>query len=133
MWLQYFNLIFNELYVNNINSSIFTLIITIRFGGAFMHSTVKTPLILTFISVFLVILLYTIVFFEKNSELPSESGYYMKSLNNTVVLYKDDVIVKVYDGIVVDTLPIADRDLLSRGIHYKNLAEADSAAEDYDG
>lgn len=98
-----------------------------------MHSTIKTPLILTFISVFFVVLLYTVVFFTKNTEIKDESGYYMKSLNNTVVLYKDDVIVKVYDGIVVDTLPIADRDLLSRGVHYKNLAEADTAAEDYDG
>jgi hypothetical protein len=99
----------------------------------FMRSTIKTPLILTFISVFMVVLLYTIVFFTKNTEIPDESGYYMKSLNNTVVLYKNDVIVKVYDGIVLDTLPIADRDLLDRGIHYKTLADADTAAEDYDG
>ncbi len=51
----------------------------------------------------------------------------------TVVLYKDRDIVKVYDGIVVDTLPITDRDLLERGIHYENITEADMAAEDYDG
>lgn len=98
-----------------------------------MHSTVKTPLILTFISVFFVLLLYSIVFLTKSVKTPEESGYYMKSLNNTVVLYKDDAIIKVYDGIIVDTLPSADRDLLSKGIHYENIADADTAAEDYDG
>lgn len=98
-----------------------------------MNSNIKTRLIFTFLSVFLVVLLYTTVFFAKNSKPKAESGYYMKSLNNTVVLYKDDVIVKVYDEIVLDTLPTADRDLLSRGIHYKNLADADTAAEDFDG
>lgn len=98
-----------------------------------MHSTVKTPLILTFLTVFLVLLLYLVVFLTKTVKTPDESGYYMKSLNNTVVLYKDDAIIKVYDGIIVDTLPSADRDLLKKGIHYKNIAEADIAAEDYDG
>ena len=98
-----------------------------------MHSTIKTPLILTFLSIFAVILIYAIVFLTKYNKPVDESGYYMKSLNNTVVLYKDDAIVKVYEGIVVDTLPLADRDLLSKGIHYENISDADSAAEDYDG
>lgn len=98
-----------------------------------MHSTVKTPLILTFITVFLVFLLYIIVFLVKTDQTPQQSGYYMKSLENTVVLYKDDAIIKVYDGIILDTLPLADRDQLNKGIHYKNIADADTAAEDYDG
>lgn len=98
-----------------------------------MHSTIKTSLILTFISIFLVLLLFFIVFLTRTGKTPDESGYYMKSLNNTVVLYKDDTIIKVYDGIILDTLPTADRDLLNKGIHYQNIADADTAAEDYDG
>lgn len=98
-----------------------------------MRSGIKTPLILTFITIFMVLLLYLIIFLTKSNQTPSESGYYMKSLNNTVVLYKDDNIIKVYDGIILDTLPTLDRNLLDKGIHYKTIADADTAAEDYDG
>lgn len=59
--------------------------------------------------------------------------YYMKANDNTVVLYKDDVLIKTYDGIVLDTLPIEDREKLKIGIKFKSLEEADRSAEDYDG
>lgn len=98
-----------------------------------MRSTIKTSLILTFLSIFLVIVIIAAILLSKSTTPEKETGYYMKSLNNTVVLYKDRDIVKVYDGIVVDTLPITDRDLLERGIHYENITDADMAAEDYDG
>lgn len=98
-----------------------------------MKRTTKTPLIITSISVFLVLLLFSVIFFTKSEKNAENSGYYMKSFNNTVVLYKDDTIIKVYDGIILDTLPTSDRDLLNKGIYYENIADADTAAEDYDG
>lgn len=98
-----------------------------------MRSTIKTSLILSFITVFFVFLILAIMLLNENRNNEAETGYYMKSLNNTVVLYKNDEIVKVYDGIVLDLLPITDRDLLDKGIHYESVAEADAAAEDYDG
>ena len=98
-----------------------------------MNSTIKIPLTVICISVFLVLLLFSMIIFTKSENAAENSGYYMKSLNNTVVLYKDDTIIKVYDGIIVDTLPTSDRDLLNKGIYYENIADADIAAEDYDG
>ncbi|MBE6732794.1 MAG: hypothetical protein E7561_02210 [Ruminococcaceae bacterium] len=98
-----------------------------------MRNAVKISVILSFLSVFLIAIIIITVSTSKTDKPIVDDGYYMKSLNNTVALYKDEDIIKIYDGIVVDTLPITDRQLLERGIHYKSIADADSAAEDYDG
>ena len=95
----------------------------------------KSRIVFSFIFIFLAVLIIAIFVLTGNEGdyKYTDTGYYMKSLNNTVVLYKNDDIVKVYDGIVVDTLPIADRDMLEKGVHFENIADADIAAEDYDG
>lgn len=59
--------------------------------------------------------------------------YSLKAYKNTVALYKGEKLMEIYDGIVLDTLPEADRYALENGIDFDDLNEVRSAVEDYDG
>lgn len=62
-----------------------------------------------------------------------ESVYILRSENNRVALYCDEVFVESFDGVSVDNLPVSDRRQLKNGIEFKNVDEARRAVEDYDG
>ncbi len=101
-----------------------------------MNRILKSRIII--IALFAVVITAFIIFMvpEKpvSEKRKAESDlYYMKAKENTVALYKDDVLIKTYDGIVLDTLPIEDREKLKTGIEFESLEEADRSAEDYDG
>lgn len=57
----------------------------------------------------------------------------LKAYNNTVALYKGEEILEVYDGIVLNNLPVTDRDALNKGINFENRTEAETSVENYDG
>lgn len=59
--------------------------------------------------------------------------YLLKAHENTVALFKENKIIKVYDEIVLSTLPESDIYTLKNGIVYEKIEDADLAAEDYDG
>lgn len=59
--------------------------------------------------------------------------YSLKAYKNTVALYKGEKLMEIYDGIVLDTLPEADRYALEDGIDFDDLNAVRSAVEDYDG
>lgn len=59
--------------------------------------------------------------------------YTLKAYNNTVALFKGEEILEVFDGIVLNTLPITDRDALNKGIDFENRNEAEMSVENYDG
>lgn len=61
------------------------------------------------------------------------SGWVIKSYGNSVALYNGDELIEVYGGIVLDTLPQEDIDLLESGIAFPTREEAQQAMEDYDG
>jgi len=91
-------------------------------------------LIIIIIVVITAILGITILSLNNNkNEKIKKDVYIMKSVNNTVALYKNEDLIKVYDRIVVDTLPVNDRLLLEKGIEFSSESEATLAAEDYDG
>ena len=83
--------------------------------------------ILTAVAVVLLIL--TGLRFERMEQQP----YTLKAYNNTVALYKGEEILEVYDGIVLNTLPITDRNALSKGIDFQSRSEAELSVENYDG
>lgn len=83
--------------------------------------------ILTAVAVVLLIL--TGLRFDRMKNEP----YTLKSYNNTVALYKGEEILEVYDGIVLNNLPITDRDALNKGIDFENRTEAETSVENYDG
>ena len=98
-----------------------------------MQAAFKKPLIWLIVSFLAIMILLLIVYFFAPPYKEEPIGYYMKSINNTVALYRGEQIIKIYDGIVVDTLPTADRSRLKEGIYYETVESADIAAEDYDG
>ena len=62
-----------------------------------------------------------------------DEPYTLKSYKNTVALYKGDEILEVYNGIVLNNLPISDRDALNKGIEFENRTDAELSVENYDG
>ncbi len=66
---------------------------------------------------------------EKNNV---QERYILKASNGTVALFLGEDVVETYD-IEIETLPYSDRQSLEEGIIYKNIEEAQSAIEDYDG
>ncbi len=74
----------------------------------------------------------TFGFVIKNKKEHPES-WVLHSYGNNVALYKDEEIIEVYGGIMLDTLPDEDKKLLDNGIVFSSREEAVNAIEDYDG
>ncbi len=74
----------------------------------------------------------TLGFVIKNKKEHPEA-WVLHSYGNNVALYKDEEIIEVYGGIMLDTLPDEDKKLLDNGIVFSSREEAVNAIEDYDG
>lgn len=55
----------------------------------------------------------------------------LKTLDNNIALYNNDELVEIFDDILVDVLPDADRKELENGIAFDTQSDAISAIEDY--
>ena len=90
-----------------------------------------TIIIITFIlSLFI---LFIGIFINAQKNLATEEKYILKSDGNNVVLSHNGKVIKVFNEIILDTLPITDRNMLEEGIEFNNKSAALNAAEDYDG
>ena len=98
-----------------------------------MSRKLKAELLVIFIFILSLVFLFVFVIGLNKKSPKAEEVYCMKAKENTVCLYKAEEIIKVYDGIVLSTLPIEDRERLESGINFKSIEEADRSAEDYDG
>lgn len=61
-----------------------------------------------------------------------EIRFYLRIYDNTLCLFENDTIIKKYD-INPLVLPSDDIYLLTNGIEVKDISEADSVAENFDG
>ena len=95
-----------------------------------MFSYKKTAAAVIIITLLLSSLLMIIAYRSDNNAV---SSYILKNNNGTVALYNGENIIAVYDGIVVDSLPAADRVRLNDGIKVDSPDDAESIIEDYDG
>lgn len=82
---------------------------------------------------FTLVLTVILISIAYRSEKAADSHYILKSHNETVALYRGDEVVTVYDGIVLSTLPYADRARFNEGIAVQNPDDAQIIIEDYDG
>ncbi len=99
-----------------------------------MSKTNKVLIIILIIAITAVLGITVLSFgSDKNEKTVKKDVYIMKTVDNTVALFKNEDLIRVFDGIVVDTLPINDRLLLEKGIEFSSESEASLAAEDYDG
>lgn len=60
-------------------------------------------------------------------------SYVLKSVNNVVGLYKNEQLIKVYENISVNNLPLTDKDNLLSGIKLNSLDDVTAIIEDLDG
>ena len=67
------------------------------------------------------------------SESKTDEPWILQSYGNNVALYNGENVIEVYGGIVLDTLPEADKRMLDNGISFLTKEEAVMAIEDYDG
>ncbi len=63
----------------------------------------------------------------------NKHSYVLKTVNGTVGLYQDNELVRLYENIVVATLPLMDRDNLNTGIKLDSLNDLNRIIEDFDG
>ena len=83
--------------------------------------------------VFTLILTTILILIAYRTDKVQNTFYTLKDYNGTVALFKDNEIISIYDGVILSTLPLADRQKFSNGIIIKNPDEAESIMEDYDG
>lgn len=78
--------------------------------------------------------LLIILYFINDYHNPHTRIYYtLKSYKNTVALYKNEEIIKIYNHIVLNTLPERDVQNFNKGISVTTPTQAESYLEDFDG
>lgn len=60
-------------------------------------------------------------------------NYILINIDGVVHLFRDDIIIQVYDTVNPYTLPLQDQDNLKSGIKVKSVEEAAQLIEDFDG
>ena len=63
----------------------------------------------------------------------STDALMLKTHKNTVALYRNGQIVKIYDQIVLNTLPHVDKLKFNQGIPIEDIQKIDEILQDYDG
>ena len=63
----------------------------------------------------------------------SDSALYLKSYQNTVALYEGDTVKEIFSDVVLNALPIKDRNSLNSGILIESEEQLYSLLEDFDG
>ena len=99
-----------------------------------MHKTVKILSILALLCCRLALLLVENKTPPKDNDTGTSSNtvFLLKLVDNNLYLYESNVILKSYDINPV-VLPGEDILMLSNGVEVKNIAEADSIVENFDG
>ncbi len=82
-----------------------------------------------FCAVFLLVL--NVIKDKEKAEIKEK--FMLKSYKNTVALYKNDELIRVYNNIVLNTLPQKDIQSFNKGIPVSNEIQAELMLEDYDG
>lgn len=84
--------------------------------------------ILAFVSLFIITL--NIISDRQGNE--KATHYTLKSYKNTVALYEGEKILKIYDSIVLNTLPQKDILNFNKGIFVKTQQQAEKYIEDFE-
>ncbi len=82
--------------------------------------------------VFASTLLIILYFINNYQDTNTSVNYTLKSYKNTVALYNGEEIIKIYNNIVLNTLPEKDIQNFNAGISVATQAHAESYLEDYD-
>ena len=61
-----------------------------------------------------------------------QNNYMLRSYKNTIALYNNENIVKIYDNIVLNTLPQQDIQSFNNGIPVTSQTAAESYLQDFE-
>lgn len=67
------------------------------------------------------------------SSSPEELNFTLLAYGGAVALFDDEELLEVYDDIVLNALPPADRTALEEGIAIKSFEQLSALLEDFDG
>ena len=95
-----------------------------------LYSYRKTALCVIVFTLIISILLLLVAYRSYNTK---TDMYYLREYNGTVALFKNDDIMEVYNGVIVNNLPFSDQSRLKEGIKVAGAEEAQVIIEDYDG
>ncbi len=70
---------------------------------------------------------------ERETQKNLNNNYVLININGSVQLYRDDILIQIYDNINPNSLPLTDQDNLRSGIKLKSIEEAQQLIEDFDG
>ena len=98
-------------------------------NGDFMRFFIQKALFptLIFVAAFLLVL-----HFIKNNKGTADINYVIKAYKNTVALYSGEEIIKIYDNIVLNTLPEKDIHQFKKGVSVASLEQAEIYLEDFE-
>ncbi|MDO4608756.1 MAG: hypothetical protein Q4B40_06165 [Clostridia bacterium] len=78
--------------------------------------------------------IFVIIFNTRQNQKKNDyDGYMLKAYKNSVALYKNDIVIEVYNDIVLNTLPQKDIQSFNQGISVFSKEEAETLIENYDG
>lgn len=98
--------------------------------GDFMNLFIKKILVPTIIFILLFVL---IAFLTTNKPVSKmQNNYMLRSYKNTIALYNNGNIVKIYDNIVLNTLPQHDIQNFNSGIPVTSQTAAEAYLEDFE-
>lgn len=92
----------------------------------FIRKILFPIIVFAFVSV---LFFYYLSEYKKNDV---KTSYELKSYKNTIALYNDEKIVKIYDDIVLNTLPKNDIQNFNIGVSVTNPTHADEYLENFD-
>ncbi len=80
-----------------------------------------------------IVTVFLIIFNTRQNEKTADSNRYMlKAYKNCIALYKDDRLLKIYDDIVLNTLPPKDIQSFNKGVLVSSKEQIAKILEDYD-
>ncbi|MBR6502272.1 MAG: hypothetical protein IKT42_02410 [Clostridia bacterium] len=85
-----------------------------------------------FPSLIFILLFILIAYLTTKPTQKNEHNYKLKSYKNTVALYDNENIIKIYDNIVLNTLPPQDIQNFTIGIPFTSQKLAETYLEDFE-
>ncbi len=90
-------------------------------------------LIVLFVLLILIYRFYTEKLEDARITKPATDNYTLINIGGRVHLYRDDILIQIYDNVNPFSLPLQDQDNLKSGIKIKSIEEAAQLIEDFDG
>ena len=84
------------------------------------------------LSIFILFCMLIMLLYYNRQSKASKTVYMLKSYKNTIALYKDEEIIKLYNDIVLNTLSSNDIQNFTNGLSFSSPSQAENYLLDFD-